>query len=128
MIINGATIDKSKLYSTDDLLKILRENGESDRALSPIREQYLDTFGNELIWRYPISDGMNAGVEIIVVKEGFLSLPYNIIDKEEYEIFELDRACLFDEDALEIFISDWKSFSDDLIGALTDMLRITQGK
>jgi len=128
MIINGATIDKSNLYSKEDLLMLLRENGESDRALSPIREQYLDTFGNELIWRYPISDGMNAGVEIIVVKEGFLSLPYNIIDKEEYEIFELDRACLFDEDALEIFISDWKSFSDDLLGALTDMLCIIQGK
>ena len=126
MLINGATIDKTKLYSKESLIAHLRENGESDRALSAIREYYFETFGNELIWRYPISDGMHAGVEIAAVKEGFVSLPYDCMDKTEYEIFELDRITLFNEEAIEVFMADWKSFSDDLLSVLNDMLRIIQ--
>ena len=79
------------------------------------------------MWRYPISDGLNAGVLIVTVKEGFISLPYNCMDETEYEIYELDRAAMFNEEALQCFIQDWISFSDDLLRALNDMLKITQG-
>ena len=127
MLLNGANIDKAKLYTLDSLIGHLKENGESDRALSSIREYYLETFGNELIWRYPLSDGMHAGVVIVAVREGFASLPYDNIDKDEYEIFELGHVKLFDEDALQYFIDDWKVFSDDLLSVLNEMLLITRG-
>lgn len=126
MLLSGANVDKTKLYTLDSLIGHLKENGESDRALSAIREYYFETFGNELAWRYPLSDGKNAGVVIVAVREGFAGLPYDIVDKNEYEIFELDCVTLFNEDALQCFISDWESFSDDLLSVLNEMLRITQ--
>jgi len=128
MLLNGANIDKTKLYTLDSLLEYLKENGESDRALSSIREYYFETFGNELIWRYPFSNGIHAGVVIVAVKEGFASLPYDIVDKDEYEIFEIKCATLFNEDALQCFIADWQNFSDDLLSVLNEMVLITKEK
>lgn len=126
MFINGVNVEKSKLYSLAEIKEHLIENGESDRALSTIREHYYETFGNELIWRYPISDGMHAGTVIVAVKEGFASLPYDYMDKTEYEIFELGHILLFNEDAVQTFINDWKSFSNDLTNVLGDMMKIIQ--
>ncbi len=40
MRINGIEIDASKLMPKDELLALLRENGESDRVLAPIRDTY----------------------------------------------------------------------------------------
>jgi len=128
MTINGIQVNPAGLMSKDELLEFLRENGESDRALSHIRERYQSEFGNELIWFYPISDGKHMGTFIAVVKEGFISLPYDTADKEDYELLELDDAAMFDEDAMEIFIEDWRLFSDDLVSAMTDMLRILRGE
>ena len=65
---------------------------------------------------------------IVVVKEGFLSLPYDIVDKEVYEIFELDETSMFDVDSLKYFIEDYKSISDDLLGAMGDMLTILRNR
>ncbi len=127
MRINGTEIDASKLITKDELLAHLRENGESDRALAGVRERYQNEFGNELIWRYPISDGKHMGTFIVTVREGFISLPYDAIDREDYELLELDYAAMFDADAMRVFIDDWQSFSDDLISAMTDMLRILRG-
>jgi len=124
MEINGIRIDVSKLLSKDELLEELKNGGASDRALADIRNRYYEEFGNELIWRYPISDDEHAGVSIVVVKEGFLSLPYYEMDKSEYELFELDHAALFDSDTLQYLIDGWKAFSDDLSSALNDMLNI----
>lgn len=125
--INGVIIDRSKLMTQQALLEHLEFSGGSDRALADVRGKYYEVFGNELIWCYPISDGYHAGVTIVVVREGFLCLPYHEITKEDYELFELDKAVLHDKDSLEVFIDDWKSFSDDLLGALSDMLVITKG-
>jgi len=124
MTINGIQIDPSKLMQKDELLEFLRENGESDRALAHIRERYQTEFGNELVWLYPISDGKHMGTFIAAVKEGFISLPYDAADKEDYELLVLDDAAMFDEDAMQIFIDDWQSYSDDLISSMTEMLRI----
>jgi len=128
MKINGIEIDVSKLISKNDLLEKLKLYGACDRVLADIREFYDKEFGNELIWRYPICDGVHAGVTIVVVKEGFLSLPYDDIDREDYEIFELEHASLLDEATCKCFIDNWKSFSDDLLGALGDMLSIVKNK
>lgn len=126
MTINGIAIDPAKLMTKQELLDFLNENGAHDRALSDIRERYQDEFGNEFMWRYPISDGKHAGTFIIAIREGFISLPYDEMDREDYELLELDDAAMFDEDSLKCFIEDWKSFSDDLLGALGDMLSIVR--
>ncbi len=121
MKICGTEFDPDKLMSKDDLIAFLRENGESDRALSRIRERNQEMFGNELIWYYPISDGAHMGTFIVAVQEGFISLPYDAVDEEDWELLVLDDAAMFDDDAFEVFISDWQLFSDDLLQAMKDM-------
>ena len=128
MIINGIHIDTQKLMSISELLDFLRENGEDDRALSGIRAYYYNDFGNELIWHYPISDGCHLGTFIVVVKEGFVSLPYDSVDREDGELLILDDATVFDADSIDFFIEDWRSFSDDLLSAMTDMRSILQNE
>ena len=127
MKINGIEIDFSKLLSKDELLEEIKYYA-SDRGLSQIREKYNEEFGNELIWNYPISDGVNAGTTIVAVKEGFLSLPYNEMDETEYELFNLKIANLLDENELTQFIDNWKRYSEDLLNALGDMLNIVRNK
>ena len=96
MKINGIEIDETKLISKQYLIDFLNKTDASDHALMRIREQYQDIFGNELTWRYPISDGAHTGVIIVVVKEGFISLPYDSIDVKGYELFKITSFALTD--------------------------------
>ena len=128
MKINGIEFDPQDLMSKGELIAYLRENGESDRTLADIRNQQYEKYGNELIWRYPISDGAHLGTFIVPVNEGFISLPFSVVDATDYELLELDDAAMFDEDAMQIFIDDWRMFSDDLMTAMTDMLRVLRGE
>lgn len=127
MTINGVKIGPSKLLSKQELLAYMEMNGGTDRSLSEIRERYQSEFGNELVWRYPISDSIHAGGSIVVVKEGFAWLPYDWIDQDHNEIYELDQMKMFDEESIQFFIDDWISVSDDLMWAMSDMLCALKG-
>ena len=96
----GITLDFSKLLSKDALLQYLEENGATDHTLADIRNRYESEFGNELMWRYPLSAGLHAGAFIIPVQEGFLSIPYDEMDAQEYELLTLEGAGLMDEDEI----------------------------
>ena len=128
MTINGIQIDEQKLMPKSELLDFLRENGEDDRALAGIRAYYHDYFGNELIWRYPISDGKHLGTFIAIVKGGFISLPYDSVDREDGELLDLNDTAMFNAEDMQFFIDDWRLFSDDLLTAMADMQRILSGK
>ena len=121
-------VDTSKLFTKTELLYFLEENGESDRALARVRERYMVDFGNELVWYYPISDGKHQGTFIVFVQEGFISIPYDIVDAVDYEILELQQTAMFDAESMQYFIDDWISFSDDLTSAMKDMHRILSEK
>ena len=124
MTINGIKVDTSKLLTKQEVIDALNDNGKSFRDLEDVRNQYLESFGNELVWNYPICSGIGVGEYIIVVKEGFLSLPYNSVVSDIYEIFIPDEARLLDEGSVRFLLDYWKSFSDDLTGMLTDTLSI----
>ena len=67
------------------------------------------------------------GTFILVVKEGYLSIPYDSADEEDYEILTLEDAALHDVDSLTVFLQDWKSFADDLTDAMREMCSILEG-
>ena len=117
-------IDTNELFGMSELLSLLKEGGESNRAFAEIRQHNLEKFGNELIWRYPISDGTHAGAFIVFVKEGFVSIPYDIIDAVDYEILELQQTTMFDAGSMQVFIDNWVSFSDDLVASMKEMKRV----
>jgi len=120
----GITLDFSKLLSKDALLQYLEENGATDRTLADIRNRYESEFGNELMWRYPLSAGLHAGAFIIPVQEGFLSIPYDETDAQEYELLTLEGAGLMDEDELALFCNDLKSYTDAFCSAMEDAANI----
>lgn len=115
------SLAKDKLMCITDVKDHLYRNGCSDRALSEIREAYFEAFGHELCWRYPISDDLHLGAFVLVVQEGFLHIPYNNVDAEEYELLEMDDIALHNAESLDSFIADWDSFSTDLLDAMKAM-------
>lgn len=124
----GLQIDAAKLMTRQEVLDYLKEYGETDRILADIRARYDEAFENELIWHYPMTDGHHLGFFIVPVREGFLSLPYDSIDRDDYEIMVVDDSALLDADSLRHFIDDWKSYSEELISAMSDMIRVVQNQ
>ncbi len=120
-------LNADALMSAKEVLAYLKENGSTDCTLSDIRLRYYAAHGNELCWRYPISDGIHAGAFILVTKDGYLSLPYNSVDVEDYEILVSEDAVLHDAASLTTFLSDWETFSADLTDAMREMRRILEG-
>ncbi len=120
-------LNADALMSVKEVLAYLKENGSTDCTLSNIRLRYYAAHGNELCWRYPISDGIHAGAFILATKDGYLSLPYNRMDEEDYEILVPEDAVLHDAASLTTFLSDWESFSSDLTDAMREMRRILEG-
>lgn len=121
------TLNPDTLMSAKEILTYLKDNDSTDRTLSDIRLRYYAAHGNELCWRYPISDGIHAGAFILATKDGYLSLPYNSMDEEDYEILVLDDAVFHDLASLTVFLSDWEDFSADLTDAMREMCRILEG-
>ena len=121
------TLNPDTLMSAKEILTYLKDNDSTDRTLSDIRLRYYAAHGNELCWRYPISDGIHAGAFILATKDGYLSLPYNSMDEEDYEILVLDDAVFHDLASLTTFLSDWENFSADLTDAMREMCRILEG-
>lgn len=58
--------------------------------------------------------GKHLGTFLVLVREGVLSLPYDDADKVDYELFCLEDARMCDFESIEIFLSDWKKFAEDL--------------
>lgn len=120
--IGDLTLNLEELKSRQELLDYLGENGPTHSALMDFCEEYREEYGNELCWRYPISDGKHLGTFFVLVREGILSLPYDDADKVDYELFCVDDAVLFGDYAdMEIFMDDWQLFHNDLMQAMTAM-------
>lgn len=120
--INGTELDMEKLRSRQELVAYFNENGPTHSALMDFCEEYREKYGNELCWRYPISDGKHLGTFLVLVKEGVLSLPYDDADKVDYELFCIDDAVMFKDYAdMDIFIDDWNMFHTDLLQAMEAM-------
>lgn len=111
-------LDPAKLPTKQELLTRLREGGGTDRALSDIREEQYELYNNELDWRYPISQGENAGGFVIPVREGILWIPYDEIERDEGEILLLDRSYLLSADDCHILADDYKFYADGLCAML----------
>ncbi|MFR1108882.1 MAG: hypothetical protein ACLSD8_07570 [[Ruminococcus] torques] len=119
--IDGCTIQTDLLKSKDELLAFFEKNGATHTSLMDFCEEYRTQYQNELCWAYPISDGKHLGTYLILVREGILSLPYDEATEEDYEIFCVDEMRMFDAPTMKCFMEDWKTFSDDLFNAMSNM-------
>lgn len=112
--INGRIISMDTLWPKDKFVELLFEAGGSEADLSDLCDRYVKLHGNQLYWPYPISDGEYNGVYFVLVQEGILCLPYDEINRYEYEIFERDGVRLLTAEEMGYFISDWKRESSEL--------------
>ncbi len=117
----GVRVALKDLKSQNDLLAYLKKHGSTHTSLMEFCEEYQETYHNDLCWPYPISDGVHMGTYLIPVKEGILSLPYDCVDSEDYEVFLPEDACLCDANAMQIFLEEWNSFSTALCQAMENM-------
>ena len=121
MKFNGKEIDPAQLYTQQEVLDILEEGGGTDRALVEIRDNYEGKFGDDLVWRYPIMVGFALGAVLIQVREGILSIAYDAMDPEEYELYDLKNQLLLSADDLKTMKSEWDSYAKGLSSALKNM-------
>lgn len=104
----------TQLMSKDEVVEYLKENGEHEPSLAEIGHQYESAYGINLIWRYPLTDDVHEGAFIVPVKEGFLWIPYDEIDKEYYEILLPDEASLMDAECCDYLVKQLRDYTDDL--------------
>jgi hypothetical protein len=121
----GKTINTHQLATRNEVMQALNERA-SFVDLEPIRERYESIWGDDLTWRYPISDGSSAGAVIIPVQEGFLWLPYDEVDKELMELISIDEIEFLDHEGVAVLYRELKSYTDGLLDALDDMRTILQ--
>lgn len=115
--------DYNKLLSREALIRVLEEWGGHDRAMSHVREHYEGELGCDPIWRYPISlDTCNGGF-LVPVKEGYLFIPYDEVDSEDYEILMLDEACLMDVESSVYMAGELQTYFGALSAELYEISR-----
>lgn len=119
-------IDPSELPSKEELLDCIRRGGSTDRALADLREEQMETYQNELIWRYPISEGMAAGGFVTPVREGILWIPYDEMERVEGEILLLEDACLLNADACSYMADDFQAYAEGLCSMLREAVAICE--
>jgi len=128
MLLTGILVDCYKLKSRDEALSILVDNGADYQAMMLIANEYFELYENELAWHFPLSTTDYTGLHIIAVQEGFLVLPYNTVDSQDHELFEIEGAFLLDKDTAASLLDDWEQYSESTVDALEDMLWIISEK
>jgi hypothetical protein len=124
MCYMGLDIERDMLPSRETVMNILRTYGESYGALEHVTKEHVRQFGKDMIWRYPLCDGTHTGGIIVPVREGFLWLPYDEIDNEDYEQLLLDEARFMDASVCDFLIRELLTFTGGLYAALSDIRRL----
>jgi len=103
---------RDALLSKETLMTMLAEGEYSDRTLSDIRDEYMNTLGFDPVWRYPFCHDGDLGAVLIPVQEGFLWLPYNTIDVFDNEIYDPENASLLDAETCRFIIEEMKTYME----------------
>lgn len=117
-------LNPEELPTMRELIREIVDNGGTDVALAQLREEQHEKYHNELIWRYPVSQGEAAGGFIMPVREGILWIPYDEMEKEAGEILLTDNADLLTEDACEMMADDYSRYAYQLCDVLYQCAKI----
>lgn len=121
--VNGNRCRREEMVSMSDVLDNLRENGASFTALEPIREKYTGCFGDDLCWTYPLGLENHMGCVILFVREGAMYLPYDSVDAETYEQFDLEAVELLTAAKAQDLVAALFTQAAELYSVLLDVCR-----
>ena len=116
----GVWVNLKDLKSQRELLDYL-ENMAHSLLLSWISARSTGGVPQRFMLALPHFRWQPHGTFFIPVQEGILSLPYDGVEREDYEVFTLEDACLCDATSMEVFLEDWDSFSGQLCQAMENM-------
>lgn len=120
----GIVISGEKLLSKDEVLTCLEVNGRNERALTLIRDRNEDMFGADLMCHIPISDGGCLGMFLVPVKEGFLMLPYDTVDRYQGELITIKEARLLDRGDLHFLLKDIETVFEGLTRNIREAIKV----
>ena len=120
------SLNPDELPTMKDAIAEIDNLGGTDIALDKLRMRQMEKYNDELIWRYPISDGDSAGGFIMPVREGILWIPYDEMKKETGELLLTRDAHLLSEDTCEMMADDFASYADELCNMLRQSARIAR--
>ena len=118
-----------QLSPKEELLAYLEKNGASCLALGDFSSSYRKRYQKDLYWLYPVGSTRYPGMALVLVKEGILALPYEAVNQDESEIFDLESAHII-ETAKEMgrLITEWADFTGELQEAMNSMYRYLQDR
>lgn len=123
-LYKNTIVNLDMLKTKDEAIEFIEEKGGNYSALQEFDEKFSPSYDKELFWHFPIvTDNLFSGTYFLLVKEGVLALPYNIIDEHDMEVFCLDDAELCDVESMDMYIEEWQAHSDELFGAMGAMRR-----
>ncbi len=125
-IIEGHHCRRDQMAEMSEVLEYLREGSAGFTALAPVRDRYAEQFGNELCWSYPFCHSDHMGCVILPVQEGVLCLPYNSLDSETYEQFDLESAKLLAAEEIKELTDILLAQAAELYGVLSDLRQALQ--
>ena len=124
----GLQIDRAKLMAKDEVIDYLKTHGENYSSLSKIRTRYEEEFGLDPVWNYQHCSDCFPGFFIVPVQEGFLSIPYDSVDSEDFEVLIADSAELLSADDLQALLGLYRSYAEELMNAMEEMIAITKAE
>jgi len=126
MMFMGHQMDKAKLMTKDEFIDYLKTYGEDYSSLSEIRTQYEEDLGFDPVWNYQHCSDCFPGFFIVPVQEGFLSVPYDSVDIDDFESLVADNVSLLDADDLQTLLGLYRSYAEDLMSAMEEMITIAK--
>ncbi len=111
VFLNGKTVNIKDLPSKEDVVTKIFAAGGSFSDLVEVYERYVQPFGMELYWHYPISDEYYSGTYFALVQEGVLAIAYNYMDECDHELFSEDSVKLLSAEQLGWYIQRWEEYS-----------------
>jgi len=110
----------------DEVIDYLKDHGENYSSLGDLRTRYEEELGRDLVWNYQHCSDFFPGFFIMPVQEGFLSLPYDSVESDEFEIIVADNATLLDAENLQFLLQEYRTYAEALMGAMEEMIAIAE--
>ena len=122
----GLQINRARLMAKDEVIDYLKTHGENYSSLSEIRTRYEEEFGMDPVWNYQHCSDFFPGFFIVPVQEGFLSLPYDSVQSDDFEVIVTDSAELLSAEDLHTLLGLYRSYAEELMGAMEEMIAIVK--
>lgn len=118
--IQGKEIFLEKLESRSRLSHYLEEHGFNEEQLKEFCNR--SSYGDLLYWDCPMSDDIDKGFFLVLVREGVVKLAYDSVEIGDGAVLSMKDG-LVSAKELELFCGNWNRYAMELNQAMDAMIR-----